>query len=157
VFKKTIILSILGAFMFQAIIFNGCLYTFSLLAKFEEKIGNAQWISFSEQQYDKLKLNETEFLYNNNMYDIISFKTENGIIKLLCKVDAKEKDFLERLIEGFKQSKAKRYIAFIFVGDIIKSFQFLIDIKITDNIKHFYFSSAIQQNSLERIIPPPKA
>jgi hypothetical protein len=143
--------------MFQAIVYNGCLYAFTLLAKFEEKTGNAQWISFSEQQYSKLKLNDTEFSYNNNMYDIISSKTENGTISLLCKVDAKEKDFLEKLIEGFKQSKTKKYIAFTFLGDTTRLFEFLIGINHVDVIKHLCFSSSIQEKILDRTIPPPKA
>jgi hypothetical protein len=156
VLKRTIILSILGAFMFQAVVYNGCLYAFTLLAKFEEKTVNAQWITFSEQQYSKLKLNDTEFSYNNNLYDIISSKTENGTISLLCKVDGKEKDFLEKLIEGFKQSKTKKYIAFTFVADTIKSFEFLIGINDANTIKHLCFSSSIQEKILERTIPPPK-
>ncbi len=154
--KRTIILSILGAFMFQAIVYNGCLYAFTLLAKFEEKTGNAQWISFSELQYSKLKLNDTEFSYNNNLYDVINSKAENGTIKLLCKVDAKEKDFLEKLIEGFKQNKTKKHIGFLVIAELTKCYKLVANTSNSNTIKHICFISSILDNSLERSIPPPK-
>ena len=143
--------------MFQAIVYNGCLYTFTLLAKLEEKSGDARWMRFSEQEYNKLKLNDAEFSYNNNLYDIISSKTEKDTISLLCKVDAKEKDCLEKLIEGFKQTKTKKYISFNFVGDAMHAYDILINRHITDAIKHIYFSSSLQLLHMERTIPPPKA
>jgi hypothetical protein len=157
VLKKNIILSILGAFIFQAIVFNLFLYTFTLLAKFEEKTGNVQWIEFTEQQYSKLKLNESEFTYNNNMYDVVSSKKGNGTIKLLCKIDEKEKDLLEKLIENFKHSKTKKYITFSFLGEIIPLCDFISYLNNDSKTKHSCFISSIIENSLERTVPPPKA
>ena len=156
-FKKVITYSFLSAFLFQALIFNICLYTFTLLVKFEEKTGNAQWIDFSIKDYNKLKLNKTEFSYNNNLYDIIQSKTENGSIKLLCKIDAKEKDLLEKLIENFKSSKTKKNISFSFIGEINYSSEFLSYIYTNSTLKHDVFTASIIEKSLDRTTPPPKA
>ena len=154
--KRTLVLFILAVFMFQALVFNTVLYSFTLLAKLEDKTENAKWLEFSEKEYSQLKLNDTEFSYQNNLYDVLETKVQNGKVKLFCSVDAKEKDFLERLIEGFRQSKTKKFIAFAFVGDTIKVIDFLIRINNADAIKHLCFSSSIQEKSLERTIPPPK-
>ncbi|HEX7415207.1 MAG TPA: hypothetical protein VF411_14270, partial [Bacteroidia bacterium] len=108
--KIIIIYFFLGTFLFQVLGFNLFLYGFTLLSKHEEKAGTALWMEFTERQYAKLKLNESEFTYNNNLYDVITSKKENGNIQLFCKIDAKEKDFLEKLIESFKQSKTKKLI-----------------------------------------------
>jgi len=134
-----------------------CLYTFTLLAKFEEKNANTQQLEFSEQQYAKLKLNDTEFLYNNNLYDIVSSKTENGNIKLLCKVDAKEKDFLEKLIEGFKQSKIKKQISFSFIAEVHKPLSLKAQLASSSDVKHFAITSNVLKNSSDKTTPPPKA
>jgi PDZ domain-containing secreted protein len=142
--------------MFQAVVFNLFLYTFTLAAKYEEKTGNAQWIEFTEQEYSKLKLNETEFTYNDNLYDIITSKREGGTIKLLCKIDAKEKDFLEKLIEGFKQNKTKKLISFSFVGEMNTPDEFISYIYNDSKAKHICFKSSVLESSLERTIPPPK-
>jgi len=154
--KKTITYLFLSAFLFQALIFNVCLYTFTLLVKFEEKTGNKQWIEFSETEYSKLKLNETEFSYNNNLYDIIQSKTENGTIKLLCKIDTKEKDLLEKLIESFKNSKTKKNISFSFLGEINNSNEFLSNFNSNSALKHTFFITSITEKSLGKTTPPPK-
>jgi len=154
--KKTFILSVLAAFVFQALVFNLFLYTYTLLVKYEEKAGNTQWMEFTEQQYSKLKLNETEFTYNNNLYDIIGSKKENGVIKLLCKADAKEKDLLEKLIEGFKQSKTKKLTSFLFLGELKTPDELLLFINNAPKTKHTCFVSYTLESSLERTIPPPK-
>ncbi len=156
-FNRTLILSILVAFIFQVLAYNLFLYTFTLLVKYEGKTGKAQWIEFTEQQYSKLKLNETEFTYNDNLYDIITSQKESGAIKLLCKIDAKEKDLLEKLIEGFKQNKAKKLISFSFMGEVAIVHGFLSKLTSYQTIKHTYFISSVLNKSLEKTIPPPKA
>lgn len=154
--KKIITYSFLLAFLFQALIFNCCLSTFTLLVKLEEKTAYANWIEFPEQVYSKFKLNETEFSYNNNLYDVISSKTENGNIKLLCKIDAKEKDLLEKLIENFKRSKTKKCVSFSFIGNINHSSKFLSYINNVSTLKHHFFITSIIEKSLDRTTPPPK-
>ena len=66
--KRTIIFSILGAFMFQALVFNLFLYALTVLVKYEEKTGSIELIEFTEKQYSQLKINDTEFTYNNNLF-----------------------------------------------------------------------------------------
>jgi len=143
--------------LFQALVFNLCLYTFTLLAKFEVNDAKIQQLEFSEQQYDTLKLNDTEFLYNNNLYDIVSSKTENGTIKLLCKTDAKEKDFLEKLIEGLKQSKTKKQASFSFVTELHKSVNLKTQMLHSGNIKYICFATHVLKSSKNKTTPPPKA
>lgn|GEM_PF-1616202 len=155
--KKTIAYFFLTAFLFQAVVFNIFLYSFVLLAKFDENNAKTQQLEFSEQQYAQLKLNETEFLYNNNLYDIVSSKTENGTIKLLCKTDAKEKDFLEKLIDGFKQSKTKKQISFSFLAELHKPFQVKTQALLSGNIKHLSVTSCVLKHSNDKTTPPPKA
>jgi len=157
VLKKTIAYFFLTAFLFQAVVFNIFLYSFVLLAKFDENNAKTQQLEFSEQQYAQLKLNETEFLYNNNLYDIVSSKTENGTIKLLCKTDAKEKDFLEKLIDGFKQSKTKKQISFSFLAELHKPFQVKTQALLSGNIKHLSVTSCVLKHSNDKTTPPPKA
>ena len=156
-FRKTIIFFFLGAFLFQTLLFNACLYTLTLLVKYEEKSGHMEWIEFSEQQFEKIKLNESEFLYLDNLYDVFEIKKEAGTVRLLCKIDAKEKDFLEKLIEGFKQSKNKKCMALSFLGDFIKSGKLLLGKNNHSVIKRTYFISSLLEKSLEQTIPPPKA
>ena len=155
--KKSIIFFFLTTFLFQALVFNLCLYSFTLLAKFDENHAKTQQLEFTEQQYAKLKLNETEFLYNNNLYDVISSKTENGTIKLLCKSDAKEKDFIEKLIDGFKQSKTKKQISFSFLAELHKSHNFKTQPIYSGNVSHVSLTTSVLTSSLSRTTPPPKA
>lgn len=153
--KETIIYFFLGVFLFQALVFNLFLYGFTLLSKHEDKTGTALWMEFTQQQYGKLKLNESEFTYHNTLYDILISKEENGNIKLLCKIDAKEKDLLEKLIEGFKQSKTKKLISFSFLGEMNTPCEFIIHHSCFI-IHNSYFISTILKSSIERTIPPPK-
>ncbi len=155
--KKTIVYFFLTAFLFQAVVFNVFLYGFTILAKYDENHAQIQQIEFTLDQFAKLKLNQSEFTYNNNLYDVISSKTENGIIKLLCKVDAKEKDFLEKLIEGFKQSKTKKQISFSFLAELHKPFQVKTQALHSGNIKHFIVASCVLKNNNDKTTPPPRA
>lgn len=155
--KKTVIYFFLTIFLFQALVFNLCLYSFTILAKYDENCAKTQQLEFSPQQYAKLKLNETEFSYNNNLYDIISSKTENRVIKLLCKVDAKEKDFLEKLIEGFKQSKTKKQISFSFLAELHKPFSLKAQPIHSGDLKHLAITSCVLKNNNDKTTPPPKA
>ena len=134
-----------------------CLYSFTLLAKFEKNNTNIQQLEFSEQQYANLQLNQSEFLYNNNLYDVISSKIESGTIKLICKVDAKEKDFLEKLIEGFKHAKGKKQISFSFLAEVHKPFSIKTQALYSGSIKHLDVISLVLKNSSNKTTPPPKA
>jgi hypothetical protein len=157
VLKKSVIFFFLVTFLFQALVFNLCLYSFTLLAKFEINAAKIQQLEFSEQEYDKLKLNETEFLYNNSLYDIVSSKTENGTIKLFCKADAKEKDFLEKLIESFKNSKTKKQVSFSFLAELHKPINLKTQPLYCANIKHSFFTTHVLKSSKNKTTPPPKA
>ena len=156
--KKTIIFFFLTTFLFRALVFNLCLYTFILLVKFDENNAKTQQLEFSEQQYAQLKLNETEFSYNNNLYDIVSSKIENGTVKLLCKADAKEKYFLEKLIDGFKQSKTKKQISFSFLAELHKPFQVKTQALHSGNIKyHTITTNCVLKHTNDKTTPPPRA
>lgn len=154
--KKTVIYFFLTAFLFQAVVFNVFLYGFTILAKYDENHAKIEQLEFSPQQFVKLKLNQSEFTYNNNLYDVISSKTENGAIKLLCKVDAKEKDFLEKLIEAFKQNKTKKQISFSFLAELHKTFSLKTQPMHSSNIKHLTVTSCILKNSTDKTTPPPR-
>jgi len=133
-----------------------CLYTLTLLAKHDENNAKIQQLEFTEQQFAKLKLNNSEFLYGNNLYDVVSSKTENSMVKLLCKTDAKEKDFLEKLIEGFKQSKTKKQISFSFLAELHKSLNLKTQPIHSGNVNHVSLTTSVLTSSLSRTTPPPK-
>lgn len=154
--KKTIIFFFLTAFLFQAVVFNVFLYSFTILAKYDENHAKIQQIEFTVEQFAKLKLNQSEFTYNSNLYDVISYKTKKGTIKLLCKVDAKEKDFLEKLIEAFKQNKTKKQISFSFLAELHKPFSLKTQPTHSGNIKHLAVTSCILKNSNDKTTPPPR-
>jgi len=157
VLKKTGIYFFLTAFLFQAVVFNVFLYGFTILAKYDENHAKIEQLEFSPQQFAKLKLNQSEFTYNNNLYDVISSKTENGTIKLLCKVDTKEKDFLEKLIEDFKQGKTKKQISFSFLAELHKPFSLKTQPMHSGNIKHLAITSCVLKTSNDKTTPPPRA
>jgi len=145
------------AFIFQAVVFNLFLYSLSILAKYDENHAQIEQLEFTAAQFAQLKLNQNEFTYNNNLYDVISSKTENNSVILLCKVDAKEKDFLEKLIEAFKQGKTKKQITFSFVAEVHKPFSVKEQSIHSGNLKHLTVTSCVLKNSNDKTTPPPRA
>ena len=154
--KKTVIYFFLTTFLFQVVVFNLFLYSLSILAKYEENHAQLEQLEFTAEQFAKLKLNQSEFSYNNNLYDVISSKTENNNITLLCKVDAKEKDFLEKLIEAFKQGKTKKQISFSFLAEVHKPFSAKTQPVHCGNLKHIAVTSCVLKSTNDKTTPPPK-
>ena len=132
------------------------MYGFVLMAKWEEKTGDIQHLVFSEKEYNERKLNEREFLYNNNMFDILSVKKEKQQYFLTCIQDKKEKDFLERLMEGIKQTKTKKCLAFSLLCDacVDNSFDWLLQTKQV-TVWYSYSENQLKKYSLIDA-PPPK-
>ena len=107
-FKKAGIVFCLLAFTFQAVLFNVFLYGFILSVKVDENkfSQGVQQFSFTQKQYQKLQwLNSSEFVFGNYLFDVKEIKKEKNKTILLCKVDLKEKDFLEKLVEHTKNNK----------------------------------------------------
>lgn len=154
--SKPLIYLFLGTFLFQTLAFQGCLAAIHLADRLEEESTDAQWLSFPEKEFAKYSLNDSEFLYNNNMYDVISQKTGNGTITLLCKMDAKEKELLEKILENFKHSKSKKELSFSFYGDI-STIEGLLFRPAKASSRYGFFHAPLRQQAIEKYAPPPKA
>src|ERR1700741_4647098 len=114
-FKKAGAIFCLLVFTFQAILFNLFLYGSVLMVKLDDdKFSQGlQSISLTESQFKKLQwLNEDEFSFGNYLFDVKEIKKTNDKLILFCKVDLKEKDFLEKLTEHTKNSKNKKASGF---------------------------------------------
>ncbi|MBS1645929.1 MAG: hypothetical protein JST67_01175 [Bacteroidetes bacterium] len=75
------------------------------LCKVEQKNGVPICFSFSQQEFSKMALNESEFLFHKNRYDIISIAKEKNRVHITCQKDEKESDILEKISEHIAHQK----------------------------------------------------
>ncbi|MEO6165921.1 MAG: hypothetical protein ABIO46_11385 [Chitinophagales bacterium] len=54
-------------------------------------------LSFTEQQFEKLKIDDHEFLYDGKMYDIVKIVAEGASLTITCILDEKEKELIGKL------------------------------------------------------------
>ena len=116
-----------------------------------------QSISLTKNQYKKLQwLNEDEFSFGNYMFDVKEIKKTNDKVVLLCKVDLKEKDFLEKLTEHAKNSKNKKASGFSFPFKVSEphSIKFISQ---GTFFKHKNNIVSILETQHDKSSPPPKA
>ncbi len=154
--KKAGILFCLLAFTFQALLFNAFLYGVILSAKIDEG-GYTKQITLLHDQYKNLNwLNKTEFLFGNYLFDVKEIKNGKDEIVLLCKVDLKEKNFLEKLADDIKHSKNKKTATFSFVYKVSEPYQLNF---ITESKKMCYpkIIISIAEIVKDKSSPPPKA
>lgn len=151
----------LFVFVFQTIIFNAFLFIGVVAAKMEAselKEGSSELV-FSKTQYKKVQwLNESEFTLGGNLYDLKEMYKDGDKTILVCKMDLKEKDVLEKLVEFFKHTKNKKSISFSFLLGLNKSNE-LLTYQFKKEVFHHkeYTSSFPIKTCLDKIAPPPRA
>ena len=115
-----------------------------------------QSISLSQSQYKKLKwLDEDEFSFGNYMIDVKEEKKEGDKIILICKVDLKEKDFLEKLIEHTKNSTTKKTSGFSFLYNNTSPSKINF-IEQSKTILHKNILVCVYETQQDKSSPPPK-
>ena len=157
--KKAGILFCLLVFTFQAVLFNGFLYGFILTVKLDEGkyAQGLQSMSLSQDQYKKLQwLNKDEFSFGKYLIDVKEEKKSGDKIILSYKVDLKEKDFLEKLIEHARNSKNKKAAGFAFPYKVTEPDAINFSTQITTVKYNSHFVSILEAQP-ERFSPPPKA
>ena len=157
--KKTGILFCLLVFTFQAVIFNVLLYGFILTVKLDDGkyAQGLQSISLTKEQYKKLQwLNKDEFSFGKYLIDVQEEKRVGDKITLSYKVDLKEKDFLEKLMEHAKNSKNKKSAGFVFPYKVAEPDAINFISQIT-TVKYNTKCVSILEAQQERSSPPPKA
>jgi hypothetical protein len=158
--KKAAILGCMLAFLFQAVLFNAFLYGFILSVKIAENNDHEgiQHIALSQKQYEKLQwLNEDEFSFGNYLIDVKEVKTQGDYLLLSYKVDLKEKDFLEKLIDHVKHSKNKKASFVSIEYKITESLRVLSPAN-TENTSYKILPVTMPPGAgLDKTVPPPKA
>ena len=155
-FKLTAIYFCLVAFLLQTVLINLAMYGFTAYAKFQssESSSKTYSITLSEKQYADLKwLDENEFGFANFMMDVKSSKRENNLVSISYKVDIKEKNFLEKLANHFKNKK-------VFTGSFVFNTIEIpkLNLKLTaSNYIHKTMLVSIPETIFPKDSPPPKA
>ncbi|HKC67907.1 MAG TPA: hypothetical protein VKG26_06730 [Bacteroidia bacterium] len=121
----------------------------------EFKEGTTRLI-LTESQYKNVQwINTSEFIFDGNLYDLKEAQKSIDKTILVCKMDVKEKDFLEKLIEAFKQSKTKKNVAFSFTAKLTNpitvSHFFYIDCILNHTTNYSLLAIRVSKNT-----PPPK-
>jgi len=158
-FKKAGVIFCLLVFTFQAVLFNIFLYGSILTVKLDENkySQGLQSVSLTQKQYKKLQwLNEDEFSFGNYMFDVKETRKIEDRVVLICKVDLKEKDFLEKLTEHAKSSKNKKTSGFSFPFKISEPHS-INYISYNTFLKHKNSVVSILETQQDRSSPPPKA
>jgi hypothetical protein len=154
--KKIGILFCLLALIFQVLIYNVFLFGVILFAKLDDS-GYTEQITMSVDQYAKLNWhNEHEFSINSFLFDAKELKKTKDHVTLVYKIDVKEKNSLEKLLEDFKRSKNKKIAFFAGVYNISEPYELTF---VTDNKKTFFTEPLVSINepAIEKTSPPPKA
>ncbi len=155
-FKLPAIYICLAAFLMQTVLINLAMYGFTAYAKFQscESSSKMYSITLSEKQYTNLQwLDKNEFAFADFMMDIKNTKKENNLVSISFKVDIKEKNFLEKLADHFKNKKAFTTTIVFNTFDIPK---LNLNLSATNYI-HKTMLVSIPETIFPKDSPPPKA
>lgn len=122
------------------------------------KEGTAIYLTLTQSEFNGAVLNESELLINQNLYDVISVKHENALVKVTCVKDDKEKDLLEKIAEHLKQqSKSKKGLTFSALSTCsIDGADKIKLVKYSRQIKYRNFTAGLFSAANDFISPPPK-
>jgi hypothetical protein len=157
--KRTGILFCLLAFAFQAVLFNVFLFGFILSEKMnkDKYAEGTQTLTLTLKQYKNLQwLSRDEITLDNFLIDVKEVKKVGNKVTLICKIDIKEKDFTDSLIDYLKNTKNKKSAGFSSVYEVSGPSE-VIFIAQVKTILHKNNSVSVFETLQGKSSPPPKA